>query len=222
LDGKTLIPLPEARDHKRAKDHNQGPNTGGMGAYSPVPEISKTQLDEILIKILHPMQKAFDAEGILYQGVLYAGLMMTSSGPKVLEFNVRFGDPETQVILPRIKTDLIPIFMACCDGKLAGNRLDFVSKTALCVVLASGGYPESYQNGFEIKGLDSVSEKDVVIFHAGTQKVNGRYLTHGGRILGATALGDNIDKARELIYEELKKIHFNKMHYRMDIGLCQP
>lgn len=218
LDDTDIRVLPEARDHKRIFDHDQGPNTGGMGAYSPVVWMTKTMIDQIIQKVFHPVLSGLKKEGIQYRGVLYAGLMMTSGGPQVLEFNVRFGDPETQVVLPRIKSDLVSLMLACSNGTLSGEKFEISNASVLSVVLASGGYPQSYQNGFIIEGLDQIKEKNVFVFHAGTQREENHVFTHGGRVLGVTGWSSNMDSARESVYQAIEKIHFKEMQYRKDIG----
>ena len=222
MDGKNVLTLPEARDHKRVFDHDEGPNTGGMGAFSPVDDVPKNLMADVLHQVFEPLLKGLNQEGILYQGVLYAGLMLTKEGPKVLEFNVRFGDPETQVILPRIKNDLVSLMLACCEKKLNKEKIEISPEAAVCVVVASGGYPNAYKNGFEIHGLNSKSTSEkAMVFHAGTRKdaFSGQYVTHGGRVLGVTAMGEDMAKARDLAYCQLEKISFENHHYRKDIGL---
>ncbi|MBI1869610.1 MAG: phosphoribosylamine--glycine ligase [Chlamydiae bacterium] len=219
-DGENIVLLPEARDYKRALDHDQGLNTGGMGAYSPVSEATEELRQCVLKDVFHPMIRGMKKEGIPYRGVLYAGLMLTSQGPKVLEFNVRFGDPETQVILPRIKSDIVPLFLASCNGTLDKESVQIHKETAICVVLTSGGYPGAYQNGFEILGLDQASKmENIMLFHAGTSSKDGKILTHGGRVLGVTSLGKDMKQAQTLAYDTITKIHFERMHYRRDIGM---
>jgi len=222
IDGKTVLTLPEARDHKRVFDDDAGPNTGGMGAFSPVHDAPKNLISEALHKVFEPLLKGMNQEGILYQGVLYAGLMLTEDGPKVLEFNVRFGDPETQVILPRIKNDIVSLMLSCCEQKLSKEKIEIAPEAAVCVVVASGGYPDAYKNGFPIQGLASVkSSEKIMVFHAGTRKdaSSGQYRTQGGRVLSVTAMGPDMSMARGLAYQELGKINFENHHYRKDIGL---
>lgn len=219
-DGETILILPSSQDHKAVYDGDEGPNTGGMGAYSPAPviteELERSIEKNILIATIHAMRK----EGRPFKGVLYAGIILTDDGPMVLEFNVRFGDPEAQPILMRLKSDLLPVLIAVTEGKLdqAGD-LEWDPRPAVCVVMASAGYPGSYEKGREITGLDEVAKmENVVVFHAGTARKGGRILTAGGRVLGVTALGDDIQKAIELAYEAVSKIHFEGAHYRTDIG----
>jgi phosphoribosylamine--glycine ligase len=222
IDGKTVLTLPEARDHKRVFDHDAGPNTGGMGAFSPVDDAPKNLISEALHNVFEPLLRGLNQEGILYQGVLYAGLMLTQRGPKVLEFNVRFGDPETQVILPRIKNDLVALMLSCCEQKLNKEKIEILPEAAVCIVVASGGYPDAYKNGFTIHGLESVkASAKAMVFHAGTRKdaSSGHYMTQGGRVLAVTALGGDMSKARDLAYQQLGKINFENHHYRKDIGL---
>jgi phosphoribosylamine---glycine ligase len=217
MDGKTVKPMVVAQDHKPVFDHDQGPNTGGMGAYSPVPQIPEEVVRDAVETILLPMQKAFKEEGIEYKGVLYAGLMITASGPKVIEFNARFGDPETQVVLPRLKTDLVEIMEAVIDGKLSEQDIVWSDQAAVCVILASGGYPGSYQKGVPIQGLDKPAA-DTVIFHSGTFLSGEEWLTAGGRVLGVTAWGESIQEAQTRAYERVKQISFDNVHYRTDIA----
>jgi phosphoribosylamine---glycine ligase len=217
MDGKTVKPMVVAQDHKPVFDHDQGPNTGGMGAYSPVPQIPDEVVRDAVETILLPMQKAFKEEGIEYKGVLYAGLMITASGPKVIEFNARFGDPETQVVLPRLKTDLVEIMEAVIDGKLSEQDIVWSDQAAVCVILASGGYPGSYQKGVPIQGLDKPAA-DTVIFHSGTFLSGEEWLTAGGRVLGVTAWGESIQEAQTRAYERVKQISFDNVHYRTDIA----
>lgn len=216
-DGKTIVPMVSSQDHKRALDGDQGLNTGGMGTFSPsrvyTPEIAEYCMQNIFI----PTVNAMNSEGRTFKGILYFGLMLTAEGPKVLEYNARFGDPETQVVLPRLKTDLMDIFDAIIDGTLSNVNIEWDDKACVCVIMASGGYPESYRKGFEIHGLQDCS--DVLIFHAGTRKENGRYYTNGGRVLGVTASDVSIDKAREKAYRAVSKIQFENAHYRKDIGI---
>ena len=217
-DGKTILPLESAQDHKAAFDDDKGPNTGGMGAYSPAPiftdELKKKVIDEIMIPTVRAMAK----EGRYYRGILYAGLMLTESGPKVLEFNARFGDPETQPIMMRIKNDIVPIFEACIDGTLATQTLQWKPESTVCVVMAAKGYPGSYEKGNEITGLNLNENQQAMVFHAGTKLDNGKVLTNGGRVLGVTALGLNINQAIKNAYSVVDKIKWDGIHFRKDIG----
>jgi len=218
-DGESIIPMASSQDHKRIYDGDKGANTGGMGAYSPAPVVEGEMFQETLNRIIYPIINGLKKKGILYKGVLYAGIMITEDGPYVLEFNVRFGDPETQAILPRMKTDLIDLIECSIDGKLRGAESTWDRRACVCVVAASGGYPGKYQKEKTIMGLrESEALKDVVIFHAGTKKNNSGYLTSGGRVLGVTALGEDIKGAVKRSYEAIGKIHFDGMHYRRDIG----
>ncbi|MGA8943282.1 MAG: phosphoribosylamine--glycine ligase [Thermoactinomyces sp.] len=217
MDGKTVKPMVVAQDHKPVFDGDKGPNTGGMGAYSPVPQIPKEVIDEAVQTILFPVAKAFQEEGIDYKGVLYAGLMITESGPKVIEFNARFGDPEAQVIIPRLKTDLVEIMEAVIGGELSEQEILWSDQATVCVILASGGYPGSYEKGFPIEGL-SVKDDDTMVFHAGTVQKQGNWITAGGRVLGVTAWGKDIAEARMKAYQRTKTISFEKVHYRKDIA----
>ncbi|MFH1692139.1 MAG: phosphoribosylamine--glycine ligase [Candidatus Omnitrophota bacterium] len=219
-DGKKVIPLVSSQDHKRACDGDQGPNTGGMGAYSPAEIITDDVMGLIMDKIINPMIDGLSKEGIVYKGVLYAGIMMTSQGPYVLEFNVRFGDPETQAVLPRLTSDLSEAMMWTISGTNP-PQLQWKKGPSVCVVLASGGYPGSYEKGKKISGLkDACLMKDVVVFHAGTKKAadSDFYETAGGRVLGVVALGSDLTKALHLVYDAVGKIRFDKMFYRRDIG----
>jgi phosphoribosylamine--glycine ligase len=217
-DGETVLPLDSAQDHKAAFDDDKGPNTGGMGAYSPAPmftdELKKKVIDEIMLPTVRAMAK----EGRYYRGILYAGLMLTESGPKVLEFNARFGDPETQPIMMRIKNDIVPIFEACIDGTLATQTIQWKPESTVCVVMAAKGYPGSYEMGNEITGLNSDTNKQAMVFHAGTKLDNGKVLTNGGRVLGVTALGLNINQAIKNAYSVVDKIKWDGIHFRKDIG----
>jgi len=218
-DGKTIAPLESSQDHKPVYDGDKGPNTGGMGAYSPAPIVDPDTQRTIEREILVPTVHAMNKEGRKYKGILYAGLMITSMGPKVLEFNVRFGDPETQPIVVRMKTDIVPLLMATIEEKLDEMSLEWDERPSVCVVMASGGYPEKYEKGKEITGLDEVKKMpDVHVFHAGTAVKDGKLVTNGGRVLGVTALGNNIEEARQRAYEAVSKIHFEGAHYRTDIG----
>lgn len=218
-DGETVLPMDSAQDHKPVFDNDEGPNTGGMGAYSPAPVVTPEVYRRVHGDILTPMVRGLASEGIEYKGVLYAGLMLTGQGPKVLEFNVRFGDPESQALLPRLENDLVEVMGAIADGRLSDLELKWKPKAAVCVVMASGGYPGHYEKGKIITGLSSVDENAVVIFHAGTKKVeDGHIVTDGGRVLGVTGLGDTIATAIETTYAAVERIHFDGVHYRKDIG----
>ncbi|NLN66124.1 MAG: phosphoribosylamine--glycine ligase [Clostridiaceae bacterium] len=216
-DGKTIIPMVSSQDHKRALDGDKGLNTGGMGTFSPsrvyTPEIAELCMQKIFL----PTIQAMNNEGRPFKGVLYFGLMLTESGPVLLEYNARFGDPETQVILPRLKTDLLEIFEAVIDEELEKVQLAWNDNACVCVVMASGGYPERYSKGHVIEGLDTIS--DAIVFHAGTKKENGCYYTNGGRVLGVTAMAETIEKARERAYHAVSCIHFQDAHFRRDIGI---
>ncbi|WP_227764821.1 phosphoribosylamine--glycine ligase [Zhaonella formicivorans] len=217
-DGKTVKPMVWAQDHKRVYDGDQGPNTGGMGAYSP-PKMYTPELDkQITETILQPVIEGLTWENRFYQGVIYAGLMLTAGGPKVLEFNARFGDPETQAVLMRLETDLVDIIEAILEGRLAETSVTWRDEAAACVVLASGGYPGSYRKGLSITGLESIQDPDVQIFHAGTAIKDGQVVTSGGRVLGVTALGADVREALSKAYRAVEKINFPDMHYRKDIG----
>lgn len=218
-DGSTVIPMASSQDHKRIFDGDKGPNTGGMGAYSPAPVVTEHLGNEIYCKILVPIIEGMKESGIEYRGVLYAGLMITDSGPQVVEFNCRFGDPELQVVLPRMKSDLVDPVVACINGNLSDVRLDWDHRPAVCVVIASGGYPGKYDKGKDIKGLDSLDGvEDVIPFHAGTKIQNGGFVTSGGRVIGITALDNDIPSAIDKAYSAVDKINFEGSYYRKDIG----
>jgi len=217
-DGKTVLPLDSAQDHKAAFDGDKGPNTGGMGAYSPALVFTEELKQQVIDEIMIPTVRAMAKEGRYYRGILYAGLMLTESGPKVLEFNARFGDPETQPIMMRIKNDIVPIFEACIDGTLAKQSLQWRQEPTVCVVMAAKGYPSSYEKGKEISGLNSDENRQAVVFHAGTKLENGKVLTNGGRVLGVTALGSDINQAIKNAYSAVDKIKWDGVHYRKDIG----
>ncbi len=216
-DGKSFVPLVSAQDHKQVFDNDEGPNTGGMGAYCNPPIYTPELHQLVLDTIIAPVIEAMAAEGTPYRGVLYAGLMITEDGPKVLEFNARFGDPETQAIMPLIKSDILPLLEAAAQGRLENYQVEIDTGTCICVVLASGGYPGSYEKDKEIQGIDKV-DPDTLIFHAGTVKRAGAYYTSGGRVLAVVSRGENIKKAIDKVYKEVRKINFDNMHYRTDIG----
>jgi len=218
-DGKTVVPMASSQDHKPVYDDDRGPNTGGMGAYSPAPVVSDRMFEDIRRRILEPCVRGMAEAGTPYTGVLYAGLMITEEGPKVIEFNCRFGDPEVQVVLPRMKNDLVPVLLACCDGTLDRVSLEWEEGACVTVVMASGGYPGSYEKGKVIEGIPE-AERDAgaIVFHAGTAVVNGKLVTNGGRVLNVTAKGGDIPGAIENAYQAVGKIHFEKAHFRKDIG----
>jgi len=219
-DSKEVLALASAQDHKRIFDHDQGGNTGGMGAYSPAYIVTADILKEVMEKVIYRTIDGLAKEGIDYRGVLYAGIMLTKDGPKTLEFNVRFGDPETEAILPRLKSDLVEVMLAASERKLSKIRgLEWDTRACVCVVCASGGYPGDYAKGKEISGLaEAAKMKDIVVFHAGTIKSGNKILTSGGRVLGVTGLGETIKDAVDLTYKAIEKINFAGMHYRRDIG----
>ena len=218
-DGKIAKLFPSSQDHKRALDGDQGLNTGGMGTYSPVPFLSDNKLDEIANAIIEPWLAGCAAEGIDFRGMLYPGIMLTDSGPKVLEFNARFGDPETQVYLTRLKNDLVDLLEASIDGTLDQQELHWSDQSAVCVVIASGGYPGSYEKGKVITGIaDADALQGVKVFHAGTKIDNKNIVNAGGRVLGVTALGQDLEAARNLAYEATAKIHFDGAFARSDIA----
>lgn len=218
-DGETVLPFASSQDHKAVYDGDTGPNTGGMGAYSPAPVVTDEVYKKIMTGVMVPMVKGLQAEGITYQGVLYAGLMIDSDGnPKVLEFNARFGDPETQPLLFRMDSDLLPLLLACAEGNLAGHQVTWGDPT-VCVVMASGGYPGSYEKGKSIQGLNNVTGEDRFVFHAGTRLDDkNNVLTNGGRVLGVTAKGKSIAQAIENAYDTVALISFEKAYHRKDIG----
>ncbi len=223
-DGKHAIPLATAQDHKRLYDGDRGPNTGGMGAISPSPHMTSTILTDVMARIVYPTLDGLAARGTPYLGILYVGLMLTSEGPFVLEFNARWGDPEAQAVLPRLKTDWIEAMEATLSVSLDQTALSWEEKAAVCVVLASEGYPGHYRQGDIITGLSNTGNdphKETMIFHAGTRLREGQWVTHGGRVLGVTALGETIELARETAYHSVARIHFPGMHYRKDIGVLE-
>lgn len=218
-DGKTLCPMVSSMDHKRAYDGDKGPNTGGMGTISPNPFYSDEVAKECMEKIFQPTVAAMNAEGRPFKGCLYFGLMLTPDGPKVIEYNSRFGDPETQVVLPRLKTDFAEIVKAVAEERLSQLSIQWSEQASACVVMASGGYPGSYPKGIEMHGLDENGQVDgVTVYHAGTKYENGKFLTNGGRVLGVTALGDTLDQALDTAYAAVEKISFEGAMYRKDIG----
>ncbi|MEI8121362.1 MAG: phosphoribosylamine--glycine ligase [bacterium] len=218
-DGTHVVLLASAQDHKRAFDQDKGPNTGGMGAYSPAPVLRPEHMPYIEREVFGKTLTELKSRGIHYKGVLYAGIMMTKAGPKVLEFNCRFGDPETQVILPRIEGDLIPALQACIDGTLSPDLVKYKPEACVCVVMAAGGYPGPYQKGKEIRGLKGVaSVPEAVVFHAGTEVKEDRVLTAGGRVLGVTALGKDLKTAVDRAYQAVGKISYDGAQFRRDIA----
>jgi phosphoribosylamine--glycine ligase len=218
-DGKAILPLASSQDHKAVFDGDEGPNTGGMGAYSPAPVVTDRVHERIMEEILKPIVAGMAAEGRPYRGVLYAGVMVDRGHPKTLEFNARFGDPETQPLLMRMKSDILPILEACIHGDLAGHEIDWDPRTAVCVVMASKGYPGGYDRGMPIEGLKEASRlKDVFVFQAGTALEKGQVVTNGGRVLGVTGLGENIPKAIDKAYQAVRMISWEGAHYRTDIG----
>ncbi|PID73237.1 MAG: 5-(carboxyamino)imidazole ribonucleotide mutase [Desulfobacterales bacterium] len=219
-DGRTILPLPSSQDHKPVFDGDKGPNTGGMGAYSPAPVIDRIMRDKIMKEVMEPTVRGMAAEGHPYKGVLYAGLMIDGDKINVLEFNARFGDPECQPLLMRLKTDLVAVMNAIIDEKLDGMTLEIDSRAAVCVVMASGGYPGPYEKGLPISGLEKAAEhKDIMVFHAGTSAgPDGNILAAGGRVLGVTAIGDTVAQAIESAYGAVKEIHWKDVQYRTDIG----
>ena len=218
-DGKTVLPLLPARDYKSAYDGDTGPNTGGMGAYAPTSILTEGMKKRIIDEILLPAISGMSYEGRKFKGVLYAGLMITDAGPKVLEFNVRFGDPETQAVLPLLESDILEPIIASIDGSLDKVSLEWKNKSAVCVVIASGGYPQEYEKGKEIRGLDKLSDMEgIIVFHAGTAFKNKRMVTNGGRVLGVTGIADTFDEAISRTYQAVEKIEFEGIQYRRDIG----
>ncbi len=218
-DGASVIPMAPSQDHKAVFNGDTGPNTGGMGAYSPAPVITDALLEEVTHTILEPCVHGMARGGTPYRGVLYAGLMITESGPKVIEFNCRFGDPETQVVLPRMRSDLVPALVACCEGTLDRIHIEWDTRACVSVVMASGGYPGPFDKGFPIHGIDDAERgAGVVVFHAGTKLVDGEVVTNGGRVLNVTALGNTIPDAIARAYDGADRISFEKAHYRTDIG----
>lgn len=218
-DGKTIVPLQASQDHKQAYDGDKGPNTGGMGAYCPTEFVDDKSMTQIIDHVLTPTIKGLAQEGINYQGVLYAGLMLTDSGPKVLEFNCRFGDPETQVILPLLNSDLVEIFQATINQKLDSlPKLSWRNASAACIIMASKGYPGKYSTGMNISGLQSISGDNCIVFHSGTIQKDNKWLTAGGRVLGVTGIDQNLKLALNRAYQGVNKIKYNGVMYRRDIG----
>ncbi|MBS6511718.1 MAG: phosphoribosylamine--glycine ligase [Clostridiales bacterium] len=217
-DSHTILPMASAQDHKRARDNDEGLNTGGMGTFSPTPKYTPEIQQQVEREIIRPTVDALNAEGRPFKGVIFFGLMLTKDGPKLLEYNARFGDPEAQSVLFRMKNDLLEIFEAVIEERLSEITLEFEPGAALCVVMASGGYPEHYEKGKEISGLDEVSD-GIVVFHAGTRLENGKFYTSGGRVLGVVAKGEDMEAARKIAYENVQKIHFEGAQYRQDIGI---
>jgi phosphoribosylamine--glycine ligase len=218
-DGETVLPLPTSQDHKAIYDKDQGPNTGGMGAYSPAPVVNEKVHREVMEKVLIPTVRGMAKEGRRYQGVLYAGLMIKEEKTKVLEYNARFGDPEAQPLLMRMKSDLVPVLEATIDGNLAQQKIEWEDRASVCVVIASGGYPGPYEKGKVISGLQEAAKvRDTFVFHAGTTFKEGKVVTNGGRVLGVTALGSGIQEAIQRAYEAVAKISWEGAYYRKDIG----
>jgi phosphoribosylamine--glycine ligase len=216
-DGKDYQVLSPAQDFKRALDGDGGKNTGGMGSYAPTPFLSPQNYQRALSEIVEPVLRGLESENIIYKGVLYCGLMLTSAGPKVVEFNCRFGDPETQVVLPLLETDLVEILQSAVQGNIAQQNIKLKQQHAVCVIAASGGYPDVYEKGKVIKGLEHLGDNELV-FHAGTIRIDGQILTNGGRVLGVTGVAADLKTAVQKAYNTLSKIHFEKMHYRKDIA----
>ena len=221
-DGKTLYPMASSMDHKQACDGDKGPNTGGMGTVSPNPAYTEEMAKRCMEEIFLPTVKAMNAQGRKFKGCLYFGLMLTPDGPKVIEYNSRFGDPETQVVLPRLQTDFVDIITAVAEERLGDLEIKWSDKACACVVMASGGYPGSYRKGLEIAGLDEKGQvpgmPEVTVYHAGTKREDGKFYTNGGRVLGLTALGDTLEEALDTAYGAVEKVRFDGAMYRRDIG----
>lgn len=217
-DGKHVLPMVSAQDHKRIYDGDKGPNTGGMGAYSPAPVYTEEMAELVNRTIIEPTIKAMEAEGAPFTGILYTGLMLTDKGPRVLEYNARFGDPETQPIMMRMKSDIVPLFQACIDGTLDQMDLEWYDDAAVCVIMASGGYPASSEKGVVIHGLEKVKKDEAVVFHSGTTMNGGEVVTNGGRVLGVTAMDSTIKGTIDKAYQAVDKITFDNMQFRRDIG----
>jgi phosphoribosylamine--glycine ligase len=218
-DGNLVVPMEPSQDHKALLDGDQGPNTGGMGAYSPAPLITEELHENIMERVMIPAIGALNEEGIRYKGILYAGLMIKDSEPYVLEFNCRFGDPETQALLTRMKTDIVPLLDAVVDGDLAGHSLDWREGASVCVVLVTRGYPGDYKRDIELKGLEvAESMENVFLFHSGTVFNDSKIVTNGGRVLGVTAVGKTFEQTIDLAYSAVDKIDTEGLHYRTDIG----
>ncbi|MCL4499884.1 MAG: phosphoribosylamine--glycine ligase [Chloroflexi bacterium] len=218
VDGETFVPMVPAQDYKRAYDNDEGPNTGGMGCYAPVPVVTDEVRKSVIDSVVKPILKALAKMGIHYRGVLYVGLALTGKGPKVVEFNARFGDPETQVVLPLLESDLVDIMLNSIDGRLDTADVSWYNSKALCVVMASGGYPGDYAKGKVITGISEAEAAGVMVFHAGTELKDNDVVTSGGRVLGVTAVGDTYEDCIERAYTGVGKIHFDGAHYRHDIG----
>jgi phosphoribosylamine--glycine ligase len=217
VDGRSYALFPSAQDHKRALDGDQGLNTGGMGAYSPAPVLTPELEQQVREQVMEPFVRGLELDGIEFKGLIYPGLMVTDEGLKVLEFNCRFGDPETQAFMPRLKSDLVDVMEAVIDGRLADCPLEWSEEAAVCVVMASGGYPGDYEKGKEITGVEAAAT-DATVFHAGTRLTDGRLVTSGGRVFGVTALGTDVRAARDKAYAAVEKIDFDGAHYRRDIA----
>lgn len=219
-DGTDYVILPAAQDHKRIFDGDKGKNTGGMGAYAPAPLITNELQNEIEEKIIKPTLEAMKSENMIYNGCLYAGLMITDEGPKVVEFNCRFGDPETQAVLPLLNGDFLELLYSAARGKINNSSVKYNGGSSVCVVAVSGGYPDKYEKGFEISGLKSINDEEIIIFHAGTEERNGIIKTNGGRVLGITSLikKNDLRLAKQKAYEGISKINFDGMFFRKDIS----
>ena len=218
-DGNDFICLPSSQDHKRIGENDTGKNTGGMGAYSPAPIVTPNIMEEIVVRIIAPTLKALKNDGKAFIGCLYAGLIFTDKGPKVIEFNCRFGDPETQAVLPLLKGDFLRLLHSAAEGKIDKNIISYNGGASVCVVAASSGYPDSYKKGFEIKGLDNLPD-DIIVYHAGTSEADGKIITNGGRVLGVTSVVPENDlvRAKSKAYEALEQINFENIYYRKDIA----
>ncbi|MEW6719996.1 MAG: phosphoribosylamine--glycine ligase [Thermodesulfobacteriota bacterium] len=218
-DGRRVVPLPSSQDHKRIGDNDQGPNTGGMGAYSPAPVVTPQVEERVLKEVFEPLLAGLRAEGIVYRGILYAGLMIENGAPRVLEFNVRFGDPEAQPLFLRLSSDLVPLLLQCARGEIADAKMEIDPRPAVCVVMASGGYPGNYTKGHRIDGIEEAEREDgVVVFHAGTSLSDGRLVNSGGRVLGVTAIGGTLKDAIDRAYRAVDRIQWEGAYYRSDIG----
>jgi len=218
VDNNTIVPMVSAKDHKKIYDHEQGPNTGGMGTFSPSEIYTEELSKEVAEKVLNKTLEGFKKDGLDYKGILFIGLMITEDGAKVLEYNVRFGDPETQSVLFRLETDLHEIMEAILDNRLKDIDINYKKEEAVCVILTSGGYPENYEKGKIISGLENL-DKDIVVFHSGTKMLDNNLVTNGGRVLGISAKASSVEDAAKKVYENIKRINFEGMHYRNDIGM---